>query len=272
MAVGDFSFKKFSELGFYKVINDRMVELAEISPGQRIVDLACGTGAVTRLILNRLRGARDSVVIGIDHSTTALRQAFEDLGNARDATVQFIQGGIERLSEMVKESVDTVIFCNAIHYIQDKGALLSEVSKTLRPGGVFVFNTSFFEGGHPPESEQFYRRWMFKALRLLKSEYGLAPTKREKVESRRQLSADGYRDLLAQRGFRVAKQQIYTVEVPLEGWLDISQYEDFISGAMPGVPLDKASESLKMAAIQTFHDLSIKFVPRNWLEVMAVRT
>ena len=271
MASGDFGFKKFAEQGFYKIINERIVELAEVGPGQRIIDLACGPGAVTRVILDRLRGARDSVVIGVDHSATAIKQAIEELGNVRNGMVQFIQSRIEMLSEAVKESVDTIIFANAIHYIQDKGALLSEISKTLRPGGIFVFNTSFFDGFNPPESDQFYRRWMFKTLRLLKSEYGLSPVRGEKVEARKRLSVDGYKELLAQEGFQVAKQQVHTVKVPLEGWLYISQFEDFISGAMPGIPLDKASECLKKTAAQTFHELSLKFVPRNWLEVVAVR-
>ncbi len=272
MSSGEFGFKKFSDQNFYRVINKRIVDMAEIGPGQRIIDLACGTGVVTRLILDRLRGARDSVVIGIDHSATALRQAMQDLGNARDATVQFVQSRIERISEVIRDSVDTIILCNAIHYIPDKDVLVSEISKTLRPGGTFVFNTSFFEGGHAPGSEQFYRRWMLKALRTLKSEYGLRPIKDERVESRRQLSADEYGSLLTDQGFRVTKRHIHTVEVPLEGWLTISEFEDFISGALPGIPLEQASDSLIKGVKATFEELKLSFVPRNWLEVVAVKT
>ncbi len=271
MASADFSFKRFGEQGFYRSVNKRAVDLADIRSGQRIVELACGTGAVTRLILDKLKGARDSVVIGIDQSAIGLKQAMQDLGNVRDATVQFVQTRMERISEVVKGSADRVILCNAIHYIPDKGALVSEISKTLKPGGMFVFNTSFFEGGHPAETEQFYRRWMMKALRILKSEYGLRPSKAEKVESRKQLTPEEYSSLLTQQGFHIAKQQIYTAEVPLEGWLDISQFEDFIVGAMPGVPLPEASNSLKKGAIETFADMKISFVPRNWLEVVAVK-
>ena len=267
----DFGFRRFGEQGFYKSLNKRVVDLADVKSGQRIVELACGTGGVTRLILERLKGARDSVVIGIDHSATGLKQAMQDLGNVRDATVQFVQSRMERISEVVKDSADTVILCNAIHYIPDKGALVCEISKSLKPGGTFVFNTSFFEGGHPAESEQFYRRWMLKTLRILKSEYGLKPAREEKVESRKGLSPEEYSNLLTRQGFRIAKQQIYTAKVPLEGWLDISQFEDFIAGTMPGVPLQEASNSLKKGAIETFKELQLSFVPRNWLEVVAVK-
>ncbi|MBI4299291.1 MAG: methyltransferase domain-containing protein [Chloroflexi bacterium] len=271
MAPQDFTFRAFAQQGFYRNLNARLVDMAGITPGQRIVDLACGTGAVTKLILERLKSARESVVIGIDQSSIALRQAIEELANARESAIQFVQGKVEHLSQVIKESVDTIVFCNGIHYIEDKGSLLEEVQKTLKPGGVFAFNTSFFEGAHTPESGQFYRRWMFKAIRDLKDNYGLMPVRSEKVESRKQLTPEQYEALLVQHGLRIQSKEISTVQVPLEGWLDISQFEDFISGIMPGVPLDKASTSLKESVTKTFQELNISVVPRNWLHVVAIR-
>ena len=271
MVSKDFSFKTFAQLPFYRNLNARLVDMADIAPGQRIIDLACGTGGVTRLILERLKNAKESVVIGIDQSSTALKQAMEELANVKEAALQFIQSKVEHLSQVIKESVDTVIFCNGIHYIQDKHGLLDEVQKTLKPGGLFAFNTSFFEGAQPPESVQFYRRWMFKALRELRSKYGLMPDRAEKVEARKHLTPEQYEELLTQHGMKIQRREISTVQVPIEGWLDISQYEDFIEGVMPGVPLDKASASLKEAVTQTFKELNISVVPRNWLHVVAVR-
>ena len=271
MASESFSFAKFSSHAFYKTINAHLVDMAEVKPGQRIVDLACGTGSVTRLILERLRGARESVIIAMDQSATALKQAMENVKDARDAAVQFVQSQVEQMSEVMKESADTVFYCNAIHYVSDKDSLVNEISKTLKPGGKFAFNTSFFEGGQPLESLAFYRKWMLKAARILRREYGLTPTSREKVEARRHLSPDQYRDLVERHGFRVVKQEIDPVQVPLEGWLDISSFEDFINGIMPGVPLDKASAALQEGVAQTYRELGITHVPRNWLDMLAVR-
>ena len=67
------------------------------------------------------------------------------------------------------------------------------------------------------------------------------------------------------------KLEIDLVQVPLEGWLDISDFEDFIVGTMPGVPLDKASAALKEGATQTYQEMGIEYVGRNWLDVIAVR-
>ena len=271
MTASDFSFAKFSTNAFYGALNARLVDMADVGSGQRIVDLACGTGGVTQLILERLRGARESVIIAMDHSATALRQAMDDLRDARDSAVQFVQSHVEHLSEAVKESVDTVIFCNAIHYISDKDAIVVEISKTLKPGGKFAFNTSFFEGGQTPDSMAFYRKWMLRASRTLRREYGLSPVRSEKVESRKHLTPEQYRGLLESHGFRVVRQEIDLVKVPIEGWLDISNFEDFINGVMPGVPLDKASAALRTGVAETFRDMEIDYVHRNWLDVVAVR-
>jgi ubiquinone/menaquinone biosynthesis C-methylase UbiE len=168
----------------------------------------------------------------------------------------------------VKERVDAIVFCNGIHYIQDKERLLSEVATTLKPGGTFAFNTSFFQGAQPPDTEQFYRRWMFKAVRTLRARHGLMP-KASKVESRRQLTPDEYAALLQRHGFSILRHTIQPAPVPLQGWVDISRYRDFIRGALPGVPLKQASEALQEAVRQTFQELNLQAVPRNWLTVVA---
>ncbi len=271
MASKDYSFSTFSKNEFYGKLNARLVDMTDLGSGQRIVDLACGTGGVTRLILERIRDARDSAIIAMDHSALALKQAMEDLKDIRDNAVQFVQSQVEQVSEALKEKADTIIFCNAIHYVSDKDALVDEISRALKPGGKFAFNTSFFDGGQPPESLQFYRKWMFKAARDLRKEYGLKPDRANKVESRIQLTADDYKDLVERHGFTILKQEIDTVNVPIGGWLDICTFEDFISGTFPGVPLPKASASLQRGIEQAFEELNLTYVPRNWLDVVAVR-
>ena len=271
MPTDNFSFSRFSSNAFYELQNAHLIDMAGVGSNQRIVDLACGTGAVTKLIAERLRGARNSAIIAIDHSATALKVAMDELKDVRDAAVQFVQSQVEQLSDSVKESVDTVFFCNAIHYVPDKDALLADISKALRPGGRLAFNTSFFEGAHLDETLIYYRKWMLKASRFLRREYGISPTRADKVEARKQLTPQEYRSLVEAHGFRVEKQEIETVRVPIEGWLDISGFEDFIRGVMPGVPLDKASAALKAGVRQTFAEMKVTHIPRNWLDVVAVR-
>lgn len=271
MTTEDYTFAKFSQNTFYHELNSRLVDMVGVKSGQRILDLACGTGQVTQIMLERLRGARNTVIIGIDHSSAALRQARASLRDKRDAAVLFVQSQVEYLSEAVKDKVDTVVYCNAIHYIPDKDALMEKIASVVRPGGTFAFNTSFYDGPQEPETALFHRKWMMKAIRTLKQDYGLSLSKAEKVESRRPLTAEQYVELLERHGFRVVKKEVDKVNVPLEGWIDISRFKDFIEGAMPGVPLDKASAALMKAARETYEELKITYVKRNWLDVVAVR-
>jgi ubiquinone/menaquinone biosynthesis C-methylase UbiE len=266
-----FSFAAFANAPFYRKINTDLVELSQVHPGQHVVDLACGTGGVTKIIIEKLKGARESLVIGVDLSTFALKQAREELSNAKDAMVEFVLGHAEQLSHLIRDRVDAVVFCNAIHMVEDKEKLSGEVFSTLKSGGIFAFNTSFYAGGHPPETEQWYRRWMFRTVRILRSEYGLSPVKANRVESRQHLSADQYTDLLKERGFEIKEKRVNTIQVPLEGWVLISQFEDWITGVLPGVPLKEASEALQKGAAQVFEEMKVNFIPRNWLEIVAVR-
>lgn len=271
MSDNEYTFTKFANNPFYRRQNAYLIDMAGVGSGQRIVDLACGNGGVTRLIVERLKGARDSVIIGIDHSAEMLKLAMEELKECRDAAIQFVQSRVEQASDSLKESVDTVFLCNAIHYVPDKNELVADIRKTLKPGGKLAFNTSFFDGAHPPETVLFARKWMLKAARRLRRDYGLSPVRSEKVESRKQLTPEEYRGLLEGHGFRISRQEIETVQVPIEGWLDISAFEDFIVGVMPGVPLDKASAALKAGIRQVFEEMNLDYVPRNWLRVVAVR-
>lgn len=268
----EYSFSAFSSLPFYTGINSRLLDLAEVGKQRRIIDLGCGTGGVTKLILDRLQAARETVIYAIDHSSIALRAAVTDLGDRRDAAVRFVQAEVQQLSDAVREQVDAIVYCNSIHYVPDKEQLLRQIRVKLEPGGILAFNTSFFEGSHPPESHEFYRRWMMKSLRILKRDHGIMPDKSKKVEARVQLTPEEYESLLERSGFRVVKQEIAQVEVPISGWHHISGFSDWIEGIMPGVPLDKGRESLQKGLEEVWSDMNLETVPRRWMSVSAART
>ncbi len=271
MNSNEFTFATFSKNEFYSTLNARLVDMADVSSDKRVVDLACGAGGVTRLILERINRTRDTAVIALDHSSVALKTAMEELRDISNNAVKYVQLGVENVSEAVKESVDTVVFCNAIHYVPDKDAVVSDIANSLRTGGKFAFNTSFYDGGQHDDSRAFYSKWMFKAMRILRREYGLKPQKSAKVQSRKQLTPDDYSALMERNGLTVMKQEIDTVPVPIEGWLDISGFSDFIEGTMPGVPMKEASAALQEGVRQTYQEMELTHVPRNWLDIVAVK-
>src|SRR5256714_6037696 len=139
-----FSFEAFTQHPFFTEVNRWIVERV-ICPGRRkIVDLGCGPGAVTKLILERLDDARNAKVIGIDPSASALSKARAAI---HSKVVEFIEGSAERVSRIVS-SADAVGFLIAIHLVPDKAQVMSEIRKALKRDGVFAFNTTFFNGAY----------------------------------------------------------------------------------------------------------------------------
>ena len=53
----------------------------------------------------------------------------------------------------------------------------------------------------------------------------------------------------------------------------ISSYKEFAKGALHATDedADEASRALQVTVQQTFHDLKMKYLPRNWLEIIAVK-
>ena len=264
-----FTLEKFAEHSFYHDVNRRLVALTRLAKGQRVVDLGAGTGAVTKLIAEEVANG-NAEVIAIEPSESALEIARRSLEDFRGAVVRFIQGGAQILTQLVEKPVDAVFFCNAIHLVEEKDHVLHEILETLSDDGTFSFNTSFYLGAEPPEAELFYRRWMMKALRVLKKEYGLSPDK-TRVEARHRLTEEEYMTLLTSNGLKVRDKEVVTVQVPLSGFEAISEYHLWIEGVLPGVPLAAGAHALTKAARLTFEELDVTEVPRNWLLVVADR-
>src|SRR5256885_14109012 len=150
-----FSFEAFTQHPFFTEVNRWIVERV-ICPGRRkIVDLGCGPGAVTKLILERLDDARNAKVIGIDPSASALSKARAAI---HSKVVEFIEGSAEWVSRIVS-SADAVVFLNAIHLVPDKALVIGEIRKALKRDGVFAFNTTFFNGAYVDGTAGFLRRW-----------------------------------------------------------------------------------------------------------------
>ncbi|MDA0677576.1 MAG: class I SAM-dependent methyltransferase [Chloroflexi bacterium] len=267
----DFSFSAFSNLPFYRQINARLLDLAEIGSHRRIVDLGCGTGGVTKLILERLQSARDTVIYAVDHSASALKDAVAELGGRKDAVIRFIQSPVQNLMNAVTDDVDAVVYCNSIHYVPDKKTLLAQIREKLTPNGLLAINTSFYDGSHPPESEDFYRRWLMRSLRILKREYGMKPDSSMKVESRQHLTKEQYEELLVCSGFTIVRSEVSDIDVPESGWFHISGFRDWIEGVMPGVPLEVGKEALQKGLRQVFEERGLVTVPRRWLSISAAR-
>ena len=274
MSNDQFGFSKFSDNDFYSNVNKALINSLDLQSDLKIVYLGCASGGISKIIIDKLRNTNsvNSSIIAVDHSEEALNEAQYNLQSVSDSMITFVQSRYEEFSSKIKEKVDLVVLCNAIHYLDDKELVIKDVMKILKSNGRFAFNSSFFDGAHPEDTKGFYRKWMFKAMKILSREFKMRPAKADKIESRVQLTPIQYHDVLENCGMKIINTQIRTVEVPLDGWLDISGFKDFIEGIMPGIKLDIASQCLQKAVKETFDEMKISFVNRNWMEVIAVKS
>jgi ubiquinone/menaquinone biosynthesis C-methylase UbiE len=258
-----FSFAPFSRHPFFTNVNRWIVERVIGNGRKVIVDLGCGPGAVTQLILERLAGAKDARVIGIDPSPSALQKARAAISSR---IAEFVQGTAERLSRLV-QSADAVVFLNAIHLIRDKPATLAEIRKVLKPGGVLAFNSTFFNGAYVEGTSRFWRRWVVRAVQAVRERgIDVQHTHADRAMAMQWLSPDEYAALCTAAGFRPTTVELLRVEMTPESLEDIGRFSLFIEGALPGVPLEAGAEALKLGLRQTIDELGVTTVPRNWLE------
>tara|TARA_A100001015_G_C15006916_1_gene721141 strand:+ start:1424 stop:2248 length:825 start_codon:yes stop_codon:yes gene_type:complete len=267
----NFNFDSFSNLDFYKKVNSNLLDLTDLNSSNKIIDLGCGNGGITEMILAKVKDVSEIVIYAVDSSSSAISLALKRFSNRKDVIINYIQSEAQNLHENLKEKVDTVIYCNSIHYVEEKDAVLQHIGNGLEKGGKFAFNTSFFDGSHPKETEVFLRKWMMKSFRLLKSEYNLRPVK-SKVQSRIQLTPENYESLLINNGFKVTEKEIENIHVPLDGWYEISSFKDWIEGVLPGIPLEIGRKVLQQTVEALFKELNIKTLDRKWLSIVASKS
>ncbi len=266
-AADQYSFEAFSQHPFFTEVNRWIVERV-ICPGRRkIVDLGCGPGAVTKLILERLGDARNAEVIGIDPSASALSRARAAI---HSRVVEFIEGSAEWVSRLVS-SADAVVFLNAIHLVPDKAQVIAEIRKSLTANGVFAFNTTFFNGAYVEGTSGFWRRWVVRAAQVLR-ERGLEVQHKAHAVARQFLTPQEYSELCVQGGFSPPSVDLVRIEMTPESIRDIGRFSLFIEGALPGVPLEEGSAALEKGLERAMDETGVSSVPRNWLECVATAT
>lgn len=103
-----------------------LAEWLEVSPGQRAIDVGCGPGALTSVLVDRL-GA--SQVCAVDPS-----ESFVGACRERLPGVDVRQGDAESLS-FDDDSFDVAAACLVVHFLSDPVAGLSQMRRVTREGG-----------------------------------------------------------------------------------------------------------------------------------------
>ena len=107
-----------------------LVSRIEAGPGERVLDVATGTGAVAIEIARRT-GAH---VVGLDQSPRMLASARERVARAGlDDRIELLEGRAEELP-FADGSFAALSFTYLLRYVADPAATMRELSRVVRPG------------------------------------------------------------------------------------------------------------------------------------------
>ena len=135
---GSYSADQLKEIGLSDSVSlgcGNPTMLAELRPGQVVLDL--GSGAGLDVLLSAKRVSPGGHAYGVDMTDEMLQLANDNKERAGIDNATFLKGSIEAIP-LPDASVDVVISNCVINLAEDKGAVIKEAFRVLRAGGLFA--------------------------------------------------------------------------------------------------------------------------------------
>ena len=131
--------------------------LAELKSGEVVLDL--GSGGGIDVLLSAKRVGPTGKAYGLDMTDDMLALARENQKRAGAQNVEFLKGEIENIP-LPDNSVDVIISNCVINLSADKGRVLSETFRVLKPGGRFAVSDVVVRGTVPDEIRRSLLLWV----------------------------------------------------------------------------------------------------------------
>jgi ubiquinone/menaquinone biosynthesis C-methylase UbiE len=181
--------------------------LIDLRPGEVVLDL--GSGGGIDVLLSARRVGPSGFAYGVDMTDEMLALAERNAAEQGAANVSFLKGTIEDLP-LPDGSVDVVISNCVINLSADKGRVLREAHRVLRPGGRFAVSDVVVQGDLPEHVRRDTELWA-----------GCVAGALDEGEYRRLLIAAGFtgvevevtRDLNRERGFETPTGRVVSAFV-----------------------------------------------------------
>jgi len=117
-----------------RLLSERVLELAVPRAGERVLDLACGTGIVARSVAPIV--GTEGTVVGVDVLPPMLAVA-RSLPAPDGAAIDWREGDATAL-DLPDASFDLVVCQQGLQFFPDRAATAAEIHRVLAPGGRFV--------------------------------------------------------------------------------------------------------------------------------------
>jgi len=177
-----------------------LLEHAHLQPGERVLDVACGTGIVGRLAWPQV--APSGGVVGVDANPemlTVAQQASQKIG----ADIEWIEGNVSKMP-IPNDDFDVVLCQHGLQYFPDQPVALTEMRRVLGDHGRLILNVwrpIKFNAGHAVFAEVLERHVSAEAAATRRAPFKLSD--REKV--RALLKNSGFHDSVVSLATRIAR-------------------------------------------------------------------
>ena len=131
--------------------------LAELKPGETVLDL--GSGGGIDVLLSARRVGPTGKAYGLDMTDEMLALANDNKGKAGIQNVEFLKNEIENIP-LPDNSIDVIISNCVINLSADKDKVLLEAFRVLKPGGRFAVSDVVTRGEILPEIRQSVLAWV----------------------------------------------------------------------------------------------------------------
>jgi len=288
------TYEPYAQEPEYIETNRDLLKTLDLANVHKVLDLACGTGLLSDLLL-QLKPTL--AIYGADISPESLdigrrqfqekglliedRAAWERAAAAGQGAVMLVEHSADAV-DFPDATFDLAMMGNAIHLMPDKEKFMRELHRVLKPGGAFVFNSVFFVGTYAEGSEPIFTEWMKEAVNILNEKNqalraaGEKPIQRQRGKAGKAFDKDWkspeeWANLFAQQGFQTTRNYKRMVPISKRGLELVGAYGGLAEVLMSGYPVDIASECLQAAAGRAFANMGVTEVPRYWLEMTLVK-
>ena len=192
----------------------KVVEAAHIGPGQRVLDVACGTGVLARHVAS-LVGPSGSVA-GLDPNPGML-----EVARKLEPSIEWHSGAAESLP-FPDESFDAVVSQFGMMFFSDRAGAVREMLRVLKPGGrwaVAVWSSLGQNEAFAAEVALIERMAGQAAAEALRAPFVLGD--RKALEAIAESAGAGPVEVAEQTDFGRFPSVRAMMEVELRGWLPI---------------------------------------------------
>ena len=149
--------------GWHSVLASDYISWIRPQKGDKVLDLACGTGLVTCLAAEAI--GPDGLIVGIDVTAAMLDEARRKQVKAESGRIEWVEHDISAGLDEVgvvrdivrKGGFNLVICCSALFYLANPADAIRHWSRLLKPGGRMIVDV--------PTEDKTIQHWRFNDLR-----------------------------------------------------------------------------------------------------------